>query len=427
MKVPSLRQRILLTFIASAVFSALLFGLSAIIFAYHTEDQLFASFLQTEAAYAEQQLAADAPVLPSMQFIRYVADKSALPPAIQLTLQQAPNRKEFALDNGQHFHLIALSHGFLLADVSEQLVVRQMRGQLSQFLLTLLAVVVLSSAGFAYLLARRVLKPLHKLTQVVDSAAVNPGQPQELNLASDFNADEIGRLAQALQQSWQRVTAFIGREQQFTQDVSHELRTPVAIMQGALTLLQHSELTAQQQQFVARLQSAQLQIQQTIDTLMLLAREQLPAAVAVKLLPLVEQSILQQQAKLAGKAVTLEIDIAPAAQLTIEPMSLLMLLNNLIGNAFDYTESGVIRIRFKQQELTVQDSGTGIDAQLQGQVFACGIKGSKSTGMGVGLSLVKRLCDKWQIRYQLQSDASGTCIRLKFPAATPGQTNFSES
>lgn len=423
MNVSSLRQRILITFITSSVMVALLFGISAIIFAYHTEDQLFASFLQTEAVYAEQQLAANATVQPRMQFIRYVAAQSALPQAIQQALQHAPDRKEFALDNGQHYHLIPLSRGFLLADVSEQLVVRQMRGQLSQFLLTLLAVVVLCSAGLAYLLARRVLKPLQKLTKVVDSTAVNPEQPQSLNFAKDFNADEIGRLAQALQQSWLRVAAFIGREQQFTQDVSHELRTPVTIMQGALTLLQHSELTAQQQQVVARLQSAQLQITQTIDTLMLLAREQLPAAVPVKLLPLVEQSVLQQQAKLAGKAVTLEIDIAPTAQLTIEPMSLLMLLNNLIGNAFDYTEAGVIRIAFKHMELIVQDSGTGIDAQLQTQVFDSGIKGSASTGMGVGLSLVKRLCNKWHIGYQLHSDASGTCIRLKFPQPTPGQTN----
>ena len=411
----SLHTRILLAFIASSVLVGLLFGLSAVIFAYHTEDQLFASFLQAEAAYVERQLTSDAEIQPRMQFIRFVADKSALPQAIQDTLQQAPGRKEFALENGQHYHLQALTTGFLLADVTEQLVVRQMRQELVLFLLTLLLLVVLCSAGFAYLLARRVLKPLHKLTQVVDGTALALEQMQTITFANDFNADEIGRLAQALQYSWQRVAAFIGREQQFTQDVSHELRTPVAIMQGALTLLQHSGLTAQQREFVARLQCAQLQIQQTIETLMLLAREQLPAAAPIKLLPLVEQSILQQQYKLAGKAVELELDVAPTAQLSIDPMSLLMLLNNLIGNAFDYTEAGVIQIGFKQQELTVQDSGTGIDAQLQQQVFNSGVKGNNSRGMGVGLSLVKRLCDKWHIGYLLQSNDSGTCVRLQFP------------
>lgn len=423
MKVLSLQRRILFTFLVSSTLVALLFGLTTILFAYHTEDQLFASFLQAEATYVEQQLTSDAQIQPRLSIVSYFADVSALPPQIQATLQHAPKRNEFALDSGQHYHLIRLSRGFLLADVTEQLVVRQMRQELALFLLTLLLVVVLCSAGFAYLLARRVLKPLHKLTQLVDNTGRYPDTPLTASFAHDFAADEIGRLARALQHAWQRVADFISREQQFTQDVSHELRTPVAIMQGALTLLQHSELTAQQQQFVTRLQSAQLQIQQTIETLMLLAREQLPPATPVKLLPLVEQSILQQQAKLVGKAVELELDIAPTAQLTIDQMSLLMLLNNLIGNAFDYTDAGVIRISFQQQVLTVQDSGAGIDAQLQPQVFICGVKGSNSSGMGVGLSLVKRLCDKWQIGYQLQSNTAGTCISLIFPEQPPGQTN----
>src|SRR5690606_5216810 len=148
---------------------------------------------------------------------------------------------------------------------------------------------------------------------------------------------EVGRLAQALQKAWQRVAEFIRREQQFTQDVSHELRTPVTISQGALTLLCHTPLTPAQAQYVARLQHAQLQINQTIATLMLLAREQLPEAQAVNLLSLVEQSILQQQHKLAAKPVQLELAISQHAQVVSDDTVLLMLLNNLLANAFDYT------------------------------------------------------------------------------------------
>lgn len=416
MTVLSLQRRILLTFTASSMLVGVLFGVSAIIFAYHTEDQLFETLLQAEAAYAEQQLAAGSTIQTHLQFVTYASDISALPKQIQTRLQQAPERSEFALDNGRHYHLTRLSRGFLLADVTGQLVVRAMRPQLAEFLMLLLAVVLLCSAVFAYLLARRLLKPLYKLTQLVDSTGLQPAKPVTSSFADNFAADEIGRLARALQAAWQRLAGFIGREQQFTQDVSHELRTPLTVMQGALTLLQHSPLTPQQLQYVERLQQAQLQINQTIETLMLLAREDLPAPVPVTLLPVVEQSVLQQQIKLAGKAIELELDIAPAAQLTIDPTSLLMLLNNLIGNAFDYTAAGVIRIAFAAQVLTVQDSGSGIDAQLQQQIFDCGIKGSNSTGMGLGLSLVKRLCDKWHIGYQLHSDACGTCISLKFPS-----------
>lgn len=415
MKVLSLRSRILLAFIASSALVGLLFGLSTIIFAYHTEDQVFETLLQAEAAYAEQQLASVSAIQPRLQFVSYYADVSVLPQQIQATLQHAPLRNEFALDSGQHYHLIRLSQGFLLADVTEQLVVRQMRPQLSLFLLTLLAVVVLCSAGFAYLLARRVLKPLHKLTQLVDSTGLNPDMPLTGSFADDFAPDEIGRLARALQKARQRVAEFIGREQQFTQDVSHELRTPVTISQGALTLLCHTPLTAQQAQYVARLQHAQQQTAQSIAVLMLLAREQLPASQRVALLSLVEQSILQQQHKLEAKPVQLQLNISEDDAVVINDTVLLMLLNNLLANAFDYTAAGVISISFTRNILTIQDSGSGIDAAIRDQAFEAGVKGERSQGMGVGLSLVKRLCDKAQIRYQLESSAAGTCVRLQFP------------
>lgn len=416
MQVMSLRSRILLAFALCTALVALLFGISAIIFAYHTEDRVFETLLQSEAAHVEQQLARGPAVSPRLGFVRYYVALSELPPHISATLQRTPTQTEFALSGGQHFHLLALSTGFLLADVTEQLVVRQMRPQLSAFLLILLFIMMLSSAGFAYLLARRLLKPLNKLTNIVDSA----GQSNALSVVSrrfagDFAADEIGRLALALQTSWQRVAYFVHREQQFTQDVSHELRTPLAVIQGALTLLQHSALSVQQSELVERLHSAQLQMNQTIDTLLLLAREQLPAIKPVLLLPLVEQSILQQHDKLAGKMVELELKVASDAQVTFDKNSLLLLLNNLIGNAFLYTASGIVSIVFERQELIVQDTGPGIDTALQPYIFEPGVKGKDSQGLGVGLSLVKRLCDKNRMSCQINSSSKGTCVRLYFP------------
>jgi len=57
------------------------------------------------------------------------------------------------------------------------------------------------------------------------------------DLSRNFYEDEVGVLAKALEQSMQRVEAFVNREQQFTRDVSHELRTPVTVIKGAAELL----------------------------------------------------------------------------------------------------------------------------------------------------------------------------------------------
>ena len=414
MPVLSLRHKILFAFTGCTMLIALLFALCSLLFAYHTEDRFFESLLQAEAGAAEQQLAEGAAVLPRLSFIRYYPALSALPPDIGAVLQHSPQRREFAAAQGKHFHLLALSRGYLLADVSEHLIVRHIRGQLLTFLLGLLAATLVLCAMLALWLARRVLKPLQQLTAIVDNAGQNPIAANWSAIA-DIPADEIGRLAQALKHAWLRLADFIGREQQFTQDVSHELRTPVTVSRGAITLLRHTPLTAQQLQLTARLELAQQQIAQSIETLMLLAREQQPDASVTPLLPVVEHSILQQQSKLSGKSLQLNINIAADASVVIAQPVLLILLNNLLGNAFAYTDNGHIDISFAQQTLTVADTGSGIDAAIRPHVCDSGIKGDNSQGMGVGLSLVKRLCDKWQIAFHLSSDSAGTCVRLQFP------------
>jgi signal transduction histidine kinase len=416
MSAMSLRQRILLAFTGCASLVALLFGISSIIFAYHTEDQLFAALLHAEGRYIQQQLDAGVRVTPRLAFVAYHKDTTNLPDGLAELLTTAPTRTEFAAANGRHYHLLRLATGYLVADVTEQLVVRNVRPQLVMFLLGLLLLVVLLSAGLAYLLASRLLKPLHKLTQIVDSASQQSLDAGLSSLLSvNLKQDEIGRLASTLQQAWCRLAQFVQREKQFTQDISHELRTPVTVSQGALTLLSCTPLTSGQAQLVERLNTAQQQISQSIETLMLLAREQLPPAQSVKLLPVVEQSILQQAYKINGKPVELQVNIGATATVVINETVLLILLNNLLGNAFEYTAAGVISIQFQHQLLTVQDSGSGIAADIREQVFTAGVKGKNSQGMGVGLCLVKRLCEQWQIGCSIDSDNLGTCVSLQFP------------
>ena len=417
MKILSLRQRIVIAFSGCAGLTALLFGLSNFLFVYHVEDRFFADLLQTEASYVTQQLAADEPPSPRMTFIRYYPTLSTLPANIANTLRQAPKRREFAADNGAHFHLLPLQQGYLLAEVSEHLIVRNIRPTMLTFLVSLLGAAILFSAILAYLLARRVLKPLQQLTSITDNAAENGLAG---NFADGFVADEIGRLAMALEQAWGRINAFVGREQQFTRDVSHELRTPVTISQGALTLLNHSDLSPQQAELVNRLNLAQQQIEQSLDTLLELAREQQPVPGKSLLLNMVEQSILQQQHLLNGKTVTVKLAIAADTKVAISNAPLLILLNNLLGNAFHNTHEGQISICYQQGILRVQDSGPGIDNTVQNRIFEAGVKGPASKGMGIGLSLVRRLCEKWQLDCSISSDESGTCVRLTFPQGSTG-------
>ena len=56
-------------------------------------------------------------------------------------------------------------------------------------------------------------------------------------LAPHFPDDEVGQLAEALDDYAARLTEVVQRDREFNADVSHELRTPLAVIRGAAELL----------------------------------------------------------------------------------------------------------------------------------------------------------------------------------------------
>lgn len=93
---------------------------------------------------------------------------------------------------------------------------------------------------------------------------------------------------------------------------------------------------------------------------------------------------------------------------------LLILLSNLIGNAFQYTNEGFVKISFKSKRLSVTDSGEGIEENIKQKATSDLVKGRRSKGFGIGLSLVSRLCEHHNIELELEHLNQGTCISLKF-------------
>jgi signal transduction histidine kinase len=396
-----LHRRLMLAFASFTVATATLFGLYALVFMYTTEDAFFVNLLQSEAASLRAGHArSGAWPQPQPSFMQVYADAAQLPDGIALALAREPRRREFAGSAGRHYHLVALqgtdgAQAWLLAEVSAQLVVRPLRSQVLGLLgwsaLALLAAALLAG----WWLARRIAAPLARLTALVEGGDVQQ-LPREL--AAGFAQDEAGVLAQALQTLLGRVDAFVARERAFTRDASHELRTPLAVIRAAAESLEaEPQLSAAGRSRLGHLRQSALQLQQTVISLLTLAREQehmaTPAGTTVLLLPLLEQVIIEQAPLLDGKPVEVQLDIGRDLAARLPAAVLHVLLSNLVGNAFAHAEAGEIRIDVAEGRLCIANPAPAIapaQAERLQQPYA---KGEHSSGEGLGLAIVQRLSD----------------------------------
>lgn len=409
MKTLSLRNRITLTFGALLTAVALIFGLFSFLFAYNVEDELFHRLLLDEASYLTSQ----PDTSPRLDFMHRYTDLDAIPEPLKPLIEMTPQRREFFTENGQVYHVHLMNNGtYLVAEVTDRLVVRNIKQSMAFFLLvTLLIMLSLLLLWLVFMLSRQLVRPLENLVQQIEKL---PAQIPEPGFSVAFRHDEIGRLATGLDQSMQRVRTFIDREHHFTRDLSHELRTPLTVINGATTLLDNTALTLQQQALVARIELAQNQLTLTMEALLALAREQSQQPVQpYRLLSLLEECVLLHHQKLNGKNIQLLLEVESGIEVNQPPGLLRILLSNLIANAFTHAEEGQIHINYQQGWLTVTDTGEGIPAQIRDIVLEPGVKGLKSEGLGLGLSIVKRLCEQMKLELHLQSDTSGTRVGIK--------------
>ncbi len=404
----SIRRRIIVQFCLFSILLSGVFSAYNFLFLYVIEDVFIERGIAEEATHLTQQFEATG-VWSSPSKANMVLHHSVdtFPPAVKAMYLQEPMRKEFFGEAGRHYHLYLIlvdredKPVYLLAEVSQQLVVRPFSAKIMISLLVSALMLTVLACFIAYRLANRMIKPLSDLALLVDG--VSADQLPE-SFAHRYPDNEIGILAQTLEASMQRIKAFVEREQHFTRDASHELRTPIAIVKNATELLalkanSNSGLDEGTKTLLKRISRAGLQMEQTVSTLLSLAREENNDAVAapVKLLPVVERVIVENAYLLDNKAVEVNVDIAPGAEVVSQAGILHILLANLISNAFQYTSAGEVTIAFADNCLQVSDTGPGVEENIKDNLLDPLVKGSESQGFGIGLSIVKRLCERHQL------------------------------
>lgn len=301
-----------------------------------------------------------------------------------------------------------------------------------RFLLIMAALLplgLLLAGGGGWLLARRALDPVDRMTRTARKIS---GRHPDQRLQESGSGDEPDRLAQTLNDMHDRLNDAIEQMRRFSADASHELQTPLTILKGEMEVALRSERSPRQYQNVLKSGLEEIaRIDHLVEGLLLLVRAD--AGVLrmdlqpVDLSPLVMEVRDQMEGLAKTHAVSLAVNSTKPVFVRGDRGHLRRLLLNLVDNAIKYTPpDGNVAMSLQsiddRASLKISDTGIGLTPDEQNQVFrrfhrATDSRARDEKGVGLGLSIAHSIAEAHGGWIDLQSTPErGSTFTIHMPA-----------
>jgi PAS domain S-box-containing protein len=198
----------------------------------------------------------------------------------------------------------------------------------------------------------------------------------------------------------------------FLATVSHEIRTPLNAILGISEIEMQRELSPETMDSLEKIYSSGSSLLGIINDILDISKIE---AGSMEIIPtdydttgLISSSIQLNLVRKGAKKIELELDIDPStpSRLNGDELRVKQILNNLLSNAFKYTEEGFVKLglaweredRFARLRFVVSDSGQGIRKEEIGKLFTeykqLNAKSNRNIeGTGLGLSITQRLVE----------------------------------
>ncbi len=203
--------------------------------------------------------------------------------------------------------------------------------------------------------------------------------------------------------------------QEFIKDILHDFNTPISSMVLNLELLKKSC----ESPFISRIEQSIQTIVSLQENLRLFLKNIKHESSKINVADLVQERLNYFSALYPN----LKLSMIKKANPTVYTQKELFtrILDNILSNACKYNKkNGFVEVIVEHHKLIIKDSGRGI--KHPEKVFNRFYKES-DRGIGIGLSIVKKLCDELDIQIDLQSEEQkGTTVTLNLKGISKNHT-----
>jgi len=211
------------------------------------------------------------------------------------------------------------------------------------------------------------------------------------------------------------VHARIEQIESFIQDVSHELNTPITALKMSASRAIQKEVY--DKKILRNISISTKQLETIYNSLTYLNfSEKKEEPILCELKPIIERVVNYYEELSSAKKIAIVCKLEEA-QLTIVESRAELLFSNLLSNAIKYSmPESTITMKLSKGEFCIKDEGVGIAEDKLDAIFQLYSRESHiAGGFGVGLSIVKQICDVYGIDLSVRSELDvGSEFVLKF-------------
>ena len=261
--------------------------------------------------------------------------------------------------------------------------------------------IVIAAIG-AYIITRKTIRPVEKITE--SAQAISSGSDLSKRLDTDKAPYEIHKLGETFNDMFARLQTSFENEKRFTSDASHELRTPLAVIKAECEYaLSASADESDRTEALESINEQSEKMAALVASLLAVTR----AEQGTQRFALEKGNLSELINDVCGKFRTtknieLRSDVDDGIEIDLNCTLMTQLVENLLSNADKYgRDDGEIHVRLYEENgnviFSVRDNGIGISEEdlpkIWNRFYRADSSRGEREGFGLGLSLVKKIAE----------------------------------